>query len=254
MKNDATPRAAGATYAGINPKTGRNPRPTPPTRRATPALPDPVTAFDLLDRIEEIANHRDSLIQSTLETHLYHAKIHPKPLPPLPDWAVERLKDQGRAHAVDEEFRNKVRLLSDWLHLAAGDGSQYRYEVWTSRCSRLAFRHESWEEAAEVLNELKPQHPDAFVCRVHVMMATPPAECEPALLDTMLGRIEHIGTWFNESDTGGDLIAVQDATGRQVMVAAEILHQHRVYERLDKRGKDYVEWYMARQANKGTEP
>lgn len=224
------------------------------SRRATPALPDPVTAFDLLDRIEEIANHRDSLIQSTLETHLYHAKIHPKPLPPLPDWAVERLKDQGRAHAVDEEFRNKVRLLEDWLHLAAGDGSQYRYEVWTSRCSRLAFRHESWEDAAKALDELKPKHPDAFVCRVNVMMATPPAECVPELLDTMLGSIEHIGTWFGESDSGGDLIAVQDATGRQTMVAVEILRQHPVYERLDKRGKDYVEWYMARQANKGTEP
>ena len=48
----------------------------------------------------------------------------------------------------------------------------------------------------------KPKHPDAFVCRVNVMMATPPAECEPALLDTMLGRVEHIGTWFGESDTG----------------------------------------------------
>ena len=250
MTNNATPRAAGETYAGINPKQGKNSRPTPPTRRAAPALPDPITAFDLLERVQSIANHWEGLIQSTLETHLCHANIHPKPLPPLPGWAVERLQDQGRALAVNEEFRYKVQLLEDWLHLSAGDGSQYRYEVWTSRGSRLAFRHESWAEAAEVLDKLKPKHPDAFVCRLHVMSAHPPAECTPELLDTMLGAIRHIGTWFGESDTGGDLLAVQDATGRQAMVAAEILRQHPVYERLDKRGKEYLDWYMARNADK----
>lgn len=253
MTNDATQRAAGETHAGANPKTGRNPRPTPPTRRAAPALPDPVTAFDLLERVQEIANHWESLIQSTLETHLCHSNIHPKPLPPLPEWAVERLQDQGRAQAVGEEFRNKVRLLEDWLHLAAGDGSQYRYEVWTSRGSRLAFRHESWAEAAAALEKLKPQHPDACVCRLHVTAASPPVECKPELLGTLLGAVSHIGTWFGEGGTG-DLIAVQDATGRQVMVAAEILHQHPVYDRLDKRGKDYVEWYVARQADKDGQP
>lgn len=253
MKNDATPRAAGETHAGINPKSGRNPRPTPPTRRATPALPEPVTAFDLLERIQEIANHWECLILSTLETHLCHANLHPKPLPPLPDWAVERLKDQGRSQAVEQEFRTKMRLLEDWLHLAAGDGSQYRYEVWTSRGSRLAFRHESWEEAAAVLEDLKPKHPDAHVSRLHVRSVAHPAWQSPELLDTLLGKVEHIGTKFGRCGES-DMLSVQDVTGRQVMVAAEILHQHSVYERLDKRGKDYVEWYMARQANKGTEP
>lgn len=246
MKNDATPRAAGETHAGINPKIGRNPRPTPPTRRAAPALPDPITALDLLERIKEIAVHWQCLIDSTLETHRFHANAHPKPLPPLPDWAVQRLQDQGRAQAADEDFSRKVRLLEDWLHISAGHGSQYRYEVWTSKGARLAFRHESWAEAAEVLAKLKPQHPDAFVSRLHVTAATPPSECEPALLDTLVGKVEHIGTWFNESDTGTDLIAVQDATGRQVMVAAEILRQHAVYERLDKSGREYLNWYLER--------
>ncbi|AOV02782.1 hypothetical protein [Delftia tsuruhatensis] len=253
MTNDATQRRAGETHAGINPNTGRNPRPTPPTRRATPALPDPVTAFDLLERIQEIAIHRESLIDSTLEAHICRANIHPEPLQPLPDWAVERLKDQGRAHALDEEFRNKMRLLKDWLHLAAGDGSQYRYEVWTGRGERLSFRHESWAEAAAVLEKLKPMHPGACVCQVHVTAARPPVDCKPELLNTLLGAISHIGTWFGEGGSG-DLIAVQDATGRQVMAPAETLRQHPVYERLEKHGKDYVEWYMARQANKGTEP
>ncbi|MBO0987585.1 hypothetical protein INR38_18780 [Delftia sp. SD018] len=253
MTNDATPRAAGETHAGINPKTGRNPRPTPPNRRAAPALPEPVDALDLLDRIKEIASHWECLILGVLETNSYCASIVPDPLPPLPDWAVGRLKDQGRMAAIEREFQDKIRTLEDWLQLASGNGSDHRFEVWTSRGSRLAFRHESWQDAAKVLDTLKSQFPDAFIAKINVMDAKPLARSEPELLDTMIGRIQHIGTWFGEGEKA-EMLAVQDETGRQVMTPADTLHQHPVYASLDRKGQEYVEFHMQRIARKKAKP
>lgn len=253
MTNDATQRAAGETHAGINPKMGRNPRPTPPTRSTAPALPEPVDALDLLDRIKEIASHWECLILGVLETNSYCASVVPDPLPPLPDWAVGRLKDQGRMAAIEREFQDKVRTLEDWLHLASGHGSSHRFEVWTSRGSRLAFRHESWQDAANVLDTLKPQFPDAFIAKIKVMDATPPTHCNAELLDTMVGRIQHIGTWFGEGEQA-EMLAVRDETGRQVMTPAETLHQHPAYARLDKQGQEYVEHHMQRAARKWAKP
>lgn len=243
--NDATQQAAGKAVAGTRPSKGaQNPKPTPPRRCASPALPEPVDAFDVLERVSEIGIHWWSLIDSVLETHTYHDKVHPKPVEPLPQWAVDRLKDQGRHRDCYTEFTEKERLLKDWLHLAVGDGSSYRFEVWTSRGSRLAFRHESWEEAAVVLEKLKPLHPGAFIARVHVLSA--PIGCDdPVLLDTLIGQVAHIGTTVGgAADDSEEDFTVQDETGRQVTVPATVLRQHAVYERLDKRGKESLNFYL----------
>jgi hypothetical protein len=151
--------------------------------------------------------------------------------------------DQGRHSASENEFSEKRRLLKDWLHLADGSGHQYRYEVWTSRGSRLAFRHESWKEAASVLDTLKPKHPDAFVARVHVLSGSGCGrEDAPALLDTLIGEtVYHIGTGMLREEED---YTVQDETGRQVTVPASVLRKHAVYTRLDKRGKESLDFYL----------
>lgn len=228
--------------AGTSPTKGSpNRRPNPPMRRVEPALPEPIDAFDVLERVNEIGIHWWSLIDSVLETHQFHDKVHPHPVEPLPKWAVERLKDQGRHSASEREFSQKGGLLREWLHLAAGDGSQYRYEVWTSRGSRLAFRHESLQDAAVVLDRLKPNHPEAFVARVHVLSAPYGREDDPALLDTLIGQVSHVGTFVAEEE---EKYTVQDETGRQVTVLASVLRQHAVYARLDKRGKESLDFYL----------
>lgn len=235
--NDATQQAAGKTVAGTRPSKGaQNPKPTPPRRCASPALPEPVDAFDVLERLDEIGTHWDNLIACALENHRFHDKTHQ-----LPQWAVELLEDQGRRAACRTEFRQQSGLLKEMLHLAAGDGSQYRYEAWTSRGHRLAFRHLSWSDAAKVVDQLKPKFPDAFVTRVHVLSSWSCAD-NPALLDTLIGRIDHVATSYPQE--GEDLFTIRDETGRQVTVPATVLRQHAVYERLDKRGKESLNFYL----------
>lgn len=211
-------------------------------QRTALELPKSTNVFDVLDRMTDISGRWWSIIDNLLETHLLHDKAHPEPLEPLPDWAVKRLQDRGRHDASEEEFSRNGRLLKDWLHLAAGDGSQYRYEVWTSRGSRLAFKHESWQQAAAVAEQLKTQFPDAFVAQVHTRAVFGVCTDDPALLDTMIGRITHIGTSFAGKE---EKYTVCDATGRQVTVPATTLRQHSVYERLDKQGKEALDFYLA---------
>ncbi|WP_375576384.1 hypothetical protein [Paracidovorax oryzae] len=202
----------------------------------------PVDAFDVLDRIGEIGNHWWSVIDSLLEAHKFHDRCYPEPIEPLPQWAVDRLKDRRRHQASEHEYHHQRQLLRDWLHLAAGDGSQYRFEVWTSRGSRLAFRHESLQDAAVVLEQLKPKHPDAFIARVHVRSGPPSGrQDDPALLDTLIGSVHHIGTFCMGDE---EKFTVQDETGRQVTVPASVLFKHPVCERLDKHGKESLAFYL----------
>lgn len=234
-----------AKQARANPKQGRNPRPQPPMRCAAPApaLPEPIDAQDLRIRVHEIGIHCWSIIDSVLSSHEHREHVHPQPLAPLPQWAVDRLKDQGRHNSSEAEFSQADRLLKDWLHLAVGDGSQYRYEVWTNKGARLSIRHESLADAAEVLARFKPEHPEAFIARVHVLSGPPFGQAlNPDLLDTLIGRVDHIGTAFADDE---DEYTVQDETGRQVSVKASTLRQHQVYDRLTKRGKESLDHYLA---------
>lgn len=231
------------TEARANPKQGRNPRPQPPMRCAAPALPEPIDALDVLDRINDIGVHWWSIIDSILGAHK-RALLGLEGAPErLPEWAADRLADMGRHDYNYDEHTDKVRLLKDWLHMAAGDGSQYRYEVWTSRGARLSFRHESWADAAKVLDELKPRHPEAFIARLHVMAAGHAygRGLEPEMLETLIGRISHVGTFYGDDE---EEYTVQDETGRQVSVLATTLRQHPIYERLDKRGKESLDHYL----------
>lgn len=231
----------------MNATRSRAPAQTTATKPVAPApaLPEAIDALDVLERLRAIGSHWHSIIDSVLETHQYHDKIYPDPVEPLPKWAADRLKDQGRHRSSRDEFNDQEQLLKDWLHMAAGDGHGYRYEVWTSRGSRLAFRHESWEEAAAVLDGLKAQHPTAFVAKIHVLNFGGIPE-DPALLDTMIGMVSHIGTFMGGThEEDEEQYTVQDATGRQVSVPASVLRRHPVFERMDERGKQRLDHYIS---------
>lgn len=215
---------------------------------AKPALPEPMEAIDFLERAESIGIHWWSTISSVLEAHRHHDHIHPNPIEPLPQWAVDRLNDHGQHNSSEAEFTQQVKLLAEAVRLSAGDGSNYRYEVWTTRGSRLAIKHMSWEEAAAVVDGVKGYFPDAFVTRVHVLDSRS-GSTDPALLDTLIGRIEHTGTTFPRE--GDELFSVRDETGRELTVKASVLRAHAIYPRLSNEGKEAVEHYFQRLTQRG---
>ncbi|BDT68543.1 hypothetical protein os1_27260 [Comamonadaceae bacterium OS-1] len=204
---------------------------------------EPLGAMEFLERTRGIGIHWWSIISSVLEAHQHHDHIYPNSIEPLPQWAVDRLNDHGQHESSETEFTEQVKLLAEALRLSAGDGSNYRYQVWTTRGARLAIKHMSWEEAVAVADRLKGRFPDAFVARVHVK-DTFRTSSDPVLLDTLIGRIEHTATSFHRGHE--DQFSVQDETGRQVTVAASILQAHAVYQRLEEAGKASVDHSMQR--------
>ncbi|TDS69670.1 hypothetical protein [Comamonas sp. JUb58] len=244
--SDIIPRAEkNATEARANPKQGRNTRPQPPMRCAAPAAPEPIEARDLLESIHDTGLHWWSIIDSLLLADEGAANGTRQGLERLPQWAIDRLKDQGRHESSYDEHRRKSNHLSEWLSIAEGSGSRFRFEIWTSKGSRLSLRHESLLEASEALDELKPEYPDAFIIKAHAMWSTSYSQVclNPDLLDTLIGSVTHIGTSFG-SQGEDDQFTVQDETGRQVVVSATPLRQHPVYDRLNKRGKEVVDHYL----------
>lgn len=210
----------------------------PQARAATPAPPEPLTAHDFLDRVRDIALHWESLVASVLEGHQLREHSYPTKLAPLPAWALERLQDQGRGDAASTEFRQQCTMLREAIRLANGEGSVHRYEVWESRQGRrLSIRHESVAEADVVLREFKLRFPEAFVTMVDVRNVHG-FQTDPALLDTMLGDLHHVGTYFGcDRSTPEDRFEIQDATGRTVLIEVPVLRAHPAYARLNPRGK-----------------
>lgn len=242
------PRSPETTkQARANPKQGRNPRPQPPMRCAAPApaLPEPIQARDMLESLSETGVHWWSIIDSVLQAHENALQGFPNGREPLPQWAIDRLKDQGRHNESYNDHRRMANGLNEWLSIAEGGGSRYRFEIWTSKNSRLSLRHESLTEAATALDQLKPTYPDAFIIRTSALWPSGyPVACENSeLLDTLIGNVDHIGTTFGQRDEE-DRLTVQDETGRQVVTLASILRKHPVFERLNKRGKEVVIQYL----------
>jgi hypothetical protein len=131
-------------------------------------------------------------------------------------WAVGRLREVVGDPDVDP-YRAKAGALREWLRLASGEGSAYRFELWTQpargRFKRLHGQYEFLGDAEAQLASIKARFPDAFIMQV---VGTVVHGCDdPALLETMLG----------------ELFEVRDATGRTVVVAASVLAAHPVFER-----------------------
>lgn len=96
-------------------------RPTPPIRRAKPALPEPIDAFDFLERVGEIGVHWWSLIDNVLEVQSSATGKEQ----PVPEWALNILKDQGRHSASNEDFRVQRDNLREAPHREAPERTQH---------------------------------------------------------------------------------------------------------------------------------
>lgn len=230
MANPTAGTPAPATIAGTTPAKGvPNTRPTPPRRLAAPAHPEAETASDFAIRLEEIGVHWWSLIHGIFEmrgTERWEAE-------PVPQWALDRLGDQGRHHDTHEEHRLKAEGLRELLRAADGLHPKYVFEVWGDRNTRLSLRHESIADAMPDLVRFKEsgEWPKASIVKVHRMNTCSMAS-DPALLDTLVGQVWFAGVSLPLGDEDEHIFQIQDSTGRIVSLPASDLRGHVVIDRI----------------------
>ena len=222
---------------------------------AAAAPTEALDAFDFLERMDSIATHWEGINASLLETHRYHATVHPHPVEPLPSWAVERLQDQGRVESAAGEYRQQRSMLLEAIRLASGDGAVQRFEVWESaQGRRLSIQHESVAEADAELGLMKERFPKAFIARVDVRMKWSTAN-DPALLDTMIGRLWHSSTSFDCCGEGAmeDRVEIQDETGRTVTLPASVVLAHPTFARITEKGRQAIAHSVERSTRRRAE-
>lgn len=227
MANPTAGAPAPATTAGTAPaRTAPNHRPTPPRRLA--AEPEPITALDLLARMNSIAVHWWSLIDDVLSREGLRATSQD----PLPEWASKTLRDQGRHRLAFEELAQQQNNLRELLRLADGQAPFRRYEIWSKNGSRLSIRLESVYEASMLMKawENSPTHKGAHIVEVNIGRFNSLA-ADPALLDTLIGKVRMAGGVF-PIDEHEARLEIQDETGRTVTLPASYLRGHPICDQV----------------------
>lgn len=242
MTNDATPALAATSATSTQQSRSGAPRP------ATPALPDPIDAFDVLERIGEIGVHWWSLIDHVLEVQSSEAGKKQ----PLPEWALDILKDQGRHRISNEDFRVQRENLREILRLEKGRAT-YCFEVWGDRTTRLSLRHDSIADAMPDLDYWRANgHPAAFIMKLYRRNNCSTAE-GVAMLDTLLGEVLFAGVSLAHGEEDENLFQMMDETGRTVSLFASQLRGHPVIHRIrNKRNLDSLQaWLQEKTAKDG---
>lgn len=242
MTKVSTRPQVGATQAAARPTKGLpNRRPNPPMRRVAPALPEPLTALDFAQRMQDIGLHWWALIDGLFEQlHTDKAKAAP-----VPEWALEWLKDQGRHDLTHEEMRSQGEALRDLLRLQEGRPARTVFEVWGDRATRLSMRHDCIEDAVPALDHFKNsgKYPQAHIIRVsrHGGAYTD----DPALLDTLVGRVRLAGSSVGLANDDDGFFSIQDETGRQLMLTPEQVAGHPVLDRMPASDRASMDAWIA---------
>lgn len=228
--------------AGTSPNKGTpNRRPTPPMRRVEPALPEPLTAQDFAERMHDIGMHWWALIDGLFEQmHTERAKAEP-----VPQWALDMLKDQGRHNAIHDEMRNLGASLSELLRLQAGKPAKTVYEVWGDRATRLSMHHECIADAVPALDHFKAsgKYPNANIVRVSRQGGA--WTSDPALLDTLVGRVHLAGSSVGLAKDDDGFFSIQDETGRQLLLTPDQVAGHPALERMSADDRASMDAWIA---------
>lgn len=242
MTNDATQTAAGETLAGTIPNKGApNRRPTPPMRRVEPALPEPLCAVDLAERMRDLGMHWWALIDGLFDQmHSERAKAEP-----VPQWALNMLKDQGRHSSTHEEMRNLSTVLGELLRLQDGLPAKAVYEVWGDRATRLSMHHECIADAVPALDHFKAsgKYPHAHIVRVSRQGGA--WTSDPALLDTLVGSVRLAGSSVGLTNDDDGFFSIEDETGRQLLLTPEQVAGHPVLERMSADDRASMDAWIA---------
>ena len=245
MTKVSTHPQAGATTAAARPTKGLpNRRPNPPMRRVEPALPEPLTALDFAQRMQDIGLHWWALIDGLFDQmHTVRAKEEP-----VPKWALDMIKDQGRHNATHEEMCTLRTVLGELLRLQEGRPAKTVYEVWGDRATRLSMRHECIADAAPALDHFKTtgKYPQAHIVRVSRQGGA--WTSDPALLDTLVGRVHLAGSSVGLTNDDDGFFSIQDETGRQLLLTLDQVAGHPALDRMsadDRASMDAWSAYLA---------
>ncbi|WP_027996007.1 hypothetical protein [Simplicispira psychrophila] len=248
MTEVSTRPQVGATKAPAPLKTAiMNHCPIPPMRCVEPAEPEPLTAFDFLDRIGEIGVHWWSMIDHILEMQSSSSGKDQ----PVPEWALKILRDQGRHTATNDEFRIQRDNMREVLRLAEGK-TTFSFEVWGDRTTRLSLRHESVADAMPEREYWRANgHPNAFIMKIHRHNNCSTAS-GVAMLDTLLGKVWFAGVSFAQGDSDEHTFQIQDETGRVVELTASELRGHKILERIThKKNRASLDAWLQDEAQEG---
>lgn len=221
MTNATAEAPVGATKAPTRPANGT------PVRGVEPVPPEPISAFDFLDRIGEIGVHWWSLIDHVLDTQSSQTGKEQ----PLPDWALQILQDQGRHNTSYDEFQVQRDNLREVLRLSRGEPT-YCYEVWGDHTTRLSLRHDSIADAMPARDHWRANgHPNAFIMKLHRRNNCSTAE-GLAMLDTLLGAVKFAGVSLAQGEDDEHVFQMMDETGRTVSLKASELRGHPILARV----------------------
>ena len=212
---------------------------TPASKQSNEDFPA-LTGHDLIDKAEDVALHWWGTLECLMEQAAYgHGRETP-----LPQWAIDWLEHRASYKQFREQYdqhRQFLKMARQSINLAEGSGIDFAYEIWTERLGhRVEVRHESLESANEALAKVKMKYPDAFVARVSLKDAIVGND-DPALLDTLIGRLWWAGTWMGRDDEE-DHFTIIDTTGRSVTLPASVMVKHQgIMSRLSDEAKDRIE-------------
>lgn len=216
-------------------------RPTMPMRRAEPALPEPLTALDFAERMHDIGMHWWALIDGLFE----QMRTEQAKAEPVPQWALDMLKDQGRHNATHEEMSNLSIALGELLRLQDGRPAKTVYEVWGDHSTRLSMRHECIADAVPTLDHFKAsgKYPQAYIVRVSRQGGA--WTSDPALLDTLVGRVRLAGSSVGLANDDDGFFSIQDETGRQLLLTPDQVAGHPALERMSADDRASMDAWIA---------
>lgn len=121
-----------------------------------------LTALDLLDQIGDTGTHWWSLIDRVLETQRSEKGL----AQPMPEWALQILKDGGRHSATEEAYRHQRESLAEVIALENNQPATFAFEVWGDRTTRLSVGHESLAQAMPAQEHWRTNgHPNAHILK-----------------------------------------------------------------------------------------
>jgi len=220
-----------------------------PTRKAVPVVDAPpmeLTGLKALRDAGAVASHWWSVLEMIREG-AQHTETRQGT---VPQWVLDAIGDWQSQHAIHDEHRRLMERAAQALRIAGEGTVDLVYEIWTDRGHRLDGQHQFRTDAEAALPQWLAKYPDAKVTRVHRRGSVFTGDQDPALLDTLIGRIFWAGCFFADDQHKEDIHTVQDETGRCASASTRFLLAHACFGRMTREAQDRVTFSASEEQRK----